>query len=259
MIDTSIVGFTVAFVAGVVSFLSPCVLPLVPAYVSYVAGQSGVERSQAQPALARASPAVLSVFFVLGFSTVFVALGASATLLGGWLLQYRHEANLIGGAVVVFFGLLMVGLAKPLPWFQRDVRFYPALRGGHPTAAYALGLAFGFGWTPCIGPVLGAILTLTAMQSSALQGILLLASYAAGLGVPFMLAALFTGKLVGRMKEFRRVGAFLQIGAGVVMVLMGIAMITGHLTSFAFWLLKAFPVLGRIGWSAPDTTMAMFT
>lgn len=247
MIDTSIVGFIVAFAAGVVSFLSPCVLPLVPAYVSYVAGQSGVHGSQSQAAVARASPAVLSAFFVLGFSTVFVALGASATLLGGWLLQYRHQTNLIGGAVVAFFGLLMVGLAKPLPWFQRDVRFYPALRGGHPAAAYALGLAFGFGWTPCIGPVLGAILTLTAMQSSAVQGVLLLGFYAAGLGVPFLLAALFMGKLVGRMKAFRRVGVLLQVSAGIVMVLMGMAMITGHLTSFAFWLLKAFPVLGRIG------------
>ena len=248
MIDTNILGLTAAFAAGVVSFLSPCVLPLVPAYVSYVAGQSGAHAPASQgAAVTRASTAVLSTFFVLGFSTVFMALGASATVLGGWLLQYRYEANIIGGALVTLFGLLMLGLARPLRWLQRDIRFQPAIVGGHPAAAYVLGLAFGFGWTPCIGPVLGAILTLGAVQGSVSEGVILLGFYAAGLAVPFLFAALFMRGLLSRFQAFRRVGALLQNVAGAVMVLMGIAMMTGHLTSFAFWLLKTFPALGRIG------------
>ena len=248
MIETNILGPAAAFAAGIVSFLSPCVLPLVPAYVSYVAGQSAAHASPAHgAAVTRASTAVLSTVFVRGFSTVFIALGASATTLGGWLLQYRYEANLIGGAIVVLFGVLMLGVARPLSWFQRDLRFHPSCAGGHPAAAYALGLAFGFGWTPCIGPILGAILTVGAVQSSVKEGVILLGFYAAGLGVPFLLAALFMRGLLSRFQSFRRVGAVLQTVAGLVMVLMGIAMITGHLTSFAIWLLKTFPALGRIG------------
>ena len=248
MMDAGVFGLTAAFAAGVISFLSPCVLPLVPAYVSYVAGQSNAQGPPSQgAAVSRASTTALSTFFILGFSTVFITLGASATLIGGWLLQYRYEANMIGGAIVAVFGLLMLGFARSLSWLQRDVRFHPAIRGGHPAAAYALGLAFGFGWTPCIGPVLGAILTLTAVQSSLSHGVLLLAFYAAGLGVPFFLAAIFMRPLVARLKTFRRAGAILHGVAGIVMVLMGVAMMTGHLTSFAFWLLKTFPALGRIG------------
>lgn len=248
MMDANPLGLAAAFLGGLVSFLSPCVLPLVPAYVSYVAGQSGAGASAPPGAeRTRAGAAALSAFFVLGFSTIFIALGASATALGSWLLQYRYEANLIGGFIVILFGLMMLAPSRALSWFQRDIRFHPVLAGGHPAAAYALGLAFGFGWTPCIGPVLGAILTVGAVQSSISEGVLLLAFYAAGLGVPFVLAAIFTRGLTGRLKSFRRVGRLLHIAAGLIMVLMGIAMVTGHLTSFALWLLKMFPVLGRIG------------
>lgn len=247
MFEASNVGLTAAFAAGLVSFLSPCVLPLVPAYVSYVAGQPADAAASATHSRGRIGTAALSAFFVLGFSTVFIALGASATALGSWLLQYRYEANIIGGAIVVLFGLLMLGLARPLKWFQRDIRFHPRLIGGHPGASYVLGIAFGFGWTPCIGPVLGAILTVSAMQSSVSGGVTLLSFYAAGLGVPFLLSALFMRELVGRLKALRRAGRMLQAGAGLVMVAMGIAMATGQLTAFSYWLLKTFPALGRIG------------
>ena len=247
MLEGGTIGFVAAFAAGLVSFLSPCVLPLVPAYVSYVAGQPlHVEESRLGGG-ERFGAAMLSTFFVLGFSTVFVALGASATALGGLLLQYRYEANIIGGAIVMVFGLLLLGLALPMKWLQRDFRFHPRLTGGHPAAAYVLGLAFGFGWTPCIGPVLGAILTVSAVQTTVSGGIALLSSYAAGLGVPFLLAALFTRELAGRLKGLRRFGTVLQIAAGLILVLMGIAMITGQLSAFGFWLLRTFPVFGRIG------------
>ena len=200
MFEGSTVGLAAAFAAGLVSFLSPCVLPLVPAYVSYVAGQPSHPVRSDTDGRGRISAAILSAFFVLGFSTVFVTLGASATALGGLLLRYRYEANIIGGAIVIVFGLLMIGMTHGMPWLQRDFRFHPRLGGGHPVAAYVLGLAFGFGWTPCIGPVLGAILTVSAVQTSASGGVALLSFYAAGLGVPFLLAALFTRELARRLR-----------------------------------------------------------
>jgi cytochrome c-type biogenesis protein len=245
MMEASAIGLAAAFAAGLVSFVSPCVLPLVPAYVSYIAGQAlpGEERNTR----ARLASLEMSAFFVLGFATVFIALGASATALGRLVLQYRYEANLVGGAIVIAFGLLMLGMDRLLPWFQREVRFHPALRGGRPLTSYLLGLAFGFGWTPCIGPVLGAILTVSAVQTSASTGVGLLAIYAAGLGVPFLLTAAFTREMLGALKRMRRAGRWLQWAAGAVLVLMGVAMMTGRLSAFSFWLLNTFPVFGRIG------------
>ena len=247
MIEAGAIGLAAAFAAGLVSFLSPCVLPLVPAYVSYVAGQPSHAEASRPDAHERLAALSLSAFFVLGFSAVFVTLGASATLLGRLLLQYRYEANLVGGAIVIAFGLLMIGMTRGMPWLLRDFRFHPRLAGGAPLPAFILGLAFGFGWTPCIGPVLGAILTVSAVQSTVSGGVALLATYAAGLGVPFLLAAIFTRELAGRLTGLRRFGAVLQIAAGLILVLMGIAMITGQLSAFGFWLLRTFPVFGRIG------------
>ena len=247
MTEVGALGLATAFGAGLISFLSPCVLPIVPAYVSYIAGQPLGAAQSRLDARGRMGAAGLSACFVLGFGTVFVALGASATALGSWLLQYRYEANIAAGVLVAAFGLLMLGLAGPMRWLQRDFRFHPRLAGGHPAAAYLLGLAFGFGWTPCIGPVLGAILTVSAVQSSLRGGVALLAVYAAGLGVPFLLSAVFMRGLVDRLKALRRAGRALQAGAGVVLVAMGAAMATGQLTAFSYWLLRVFPVLGRIG------------
>jgi cytochrome c-type biogenesis protein len=245
--EASAVGLAAAFAAGLISFVSPCVLPLVPAYVSFVAGQPLVAEARHPDARERLAALSLSAFFVLGFSAVFVTLGAGATFLGRLLLQYRYEANLVGGAIVVLFGLLMIGMTRGMPWLLRDFRFHPHFFGGRPVPAFVLGLAFGFGWTPCIGPILGAILTVSAVQTSPSTGVGLLATYAAGLGVPFLLAALFTRELAGRLKSLRRFGAIMQIAAGLILVLMGLAMMTGQLTAFAFWLLNTFPALGRIG------------
>ncbi|MGE3571225.1 MAG: cytochrome c biogenesis CcdA family protein [Burkholderiales bacterium] len=243
--EAGAIGLAAAFAAGMISFLSPCVLPLVPAYVSYVAGQSDTALARRRDLQHRLAALGLSAVFVLGFGVVFVGLGAGASALGSLLLRYRYEANLIGGAIVIVFGVLMIGMSRGMPWLQREWRFHPHLPGGRPIAAFVLGLAFGFGWTPCIGPVLGAILTLSAAQGSGGTG--LLAVYAAGLGVPFLLVALFTRELAARMRALRRIGWVLQIVAGAVLVIMGIAMITGHLSRFAFWLLQTFPALGRIG------------
>lgn len=245
--EAGAIGLGAAFAAGMISFLSPCVLPLVPAYVSYVAGQSSTALARRRDVQHRLSALALSGVFVLGFGAVFVALGAGASALGSLLLRYRYEANLVGGAIVIVFGVLMIGMSRGMPWLQREWRFHPSIPGGRPAAAFVLGLAFGFGWTPCIGPVLGAILTLGATQVTGAGGVGLLAVYAAGLGVPFLLVALFTRELAARMRVLRRVGWILQVVAGLVLVVMGIAMMTGELSRFAYWLLETFPALGRIG------------
>ena len=244
--NTSSIGLLTAFVAGIVSFLSPCVLPVVPGYISYIAGQSGPSANAAIDRRGRATALLLSAFFVLGFGTVFVVLGASATALGRLFLRYRYEANIVGGIIVIAFGLVMLGLLR-VKWFQRDFRMHPRIVGGHPAAAFVLGIAFGFGWTPCIGPILGAILTVSAVQSSLQGSIQLLVAYALGLGVPFLLAAIFMRELLVRIKALRRAGRPLQFAAGIVMVLFGVAMVTGKLTTFSYWLLDLFPALGRIG------------
>jgi cytochrome c-type biogenesis protein len=246
MLDLSGAGIAAAFAAGAISFLSPCVLPLVPGYVSYVAGRSATDPESGRSLERRLATAGLSTCFVLGFSTVFVLLGASATGLGQLLLQFRYELNVVGGAIVILFGLFMLGVLK-VAWLQRDLRFHGLSEGGRPVAAYALGLAFGFGWTPCIGPVLGAILTVAAVQASVTQGVALLAVYSLGLGVPFVLAALFTEGLIARIKAIGRAGRLLELAAGAIMILMGVAMITGQLSAFSFWLLETIPALGRIG------------
>lgn len=175
-----------------------------------------------------------------------MALGASATALGQALLRWRYELNLVGGGIVILFGLFMIGAAR-IGAMERDLRFHLDVPGGRPAASYVLGLAFGFGWTPCIGPILGAILTASAASAMVGQGVLLLAIYSAGLGAPFLIVAGFTDRLVGRLRGARRVGRRLHQAAGAVMVVMGLAMMTGQLTALSYWLLDVFPVLGRIG------------
>ena len=235
------VGPAAAFAAGAASFLSPCVLPLVPAYVSYVTGRSLADPDP-PPALASLG---LGLCFVLGLAAVFVALGAGAGALGSLLLAYRDQATLAGGAVLVAFGLATAGLLRPA-WLARDLRPRLAPRGAGPASALLLGAAFGFGWTPCIGPVLGAILTVTAATPSA-SGVALLAAYALGLGAPFVLAALFLGGFAARLGAMRRAGRALRAATGAVLVLAGGAMMAGRLGDLASWLLAAFPGLSRIG------------
>ncbi len=244
--EISGIGLLSAFLTGMISFLSPCVLPLVPAYVSYIAGVSLEDLTGEASRRQRMTVMLLSLLFVLGFSTVFILMGASATAVGDLLLRYRHILETVAGAVVILFGLVMIGLVR-FQGLQRDVRFHLNLPGGQPIGAYVLGAAFAFGWTPCIGPVLGGILAIAAVGSTISGGMILLGVYSLGLGVPFLLAAAFTGFFLRHMRGLGKVGRRLQIAAGIVLILMGLAMITGHLSTFAFWLLATFPILATIG------------
>ena len=189
MLESGSIGLATAFAAGVISFLSPCVLPLVPGYLSYVAGSS-LESLRDQHGV-RLRALGYAVCFVLGFSVVFVALGASATALGGLLLSWRYELGILAGIVVLLFGLHLAGLL-PIHLLEREARFHADIRGGRVIGAFLLGFAFAFGWTPCIGPVLGVILTMSASSADLATGTGLLAVYSLGLGLPFLLAALFT-------------------------------------------------------------------
>jgi cytochrome c-type biogenesis protein len=245
MTGLSALALLAAFAAGIVSFLSPCVLPLVPGYVSYVSGRS-LGRSEGENAASNFAPFWFSSAFVLGFSTVFITLGASATALSHLLLAYKNVANLVAGAIVIVFGLVTIDFVR-WHWLLRDFRFHPGMPGGQTFSAYVLGLAFALGWTPCIGPMLGAILTMSAVSATVAQGATLLTAYSLGLGIPFLVTALFTDRLVGRLKRLGRLGRTLQIGAGGVMVAMGVALVTGQLSTVSYWLLETFPIFQKIG------------
>lgn len=239
-LDLSLAGLALAFGGGLVSFLSPCVLPLVPGYVAYVVG-SDVAGAAAKPGRG----VLLGLWFVLGFSAVFVLFGAGATWLGDALRRWSGEAAVVGGALVVVFGLSAMGLLR-LPALMRDWRVHAALRGGTPWGAFLMGLAFAFGRTPCIGPVLGAILALTALAPTA-DGVALLAAYAAGLGVPFLLAAFYLPPLMRHARRLGRAGRALQVASGAAMCAMGLALMTGNLAAVAGWILQAMPALARLG------------
>jgi cytochrome c-type biogenesis protein len=244
MLEVSLIGLVTAFAAGVISFLSPCVLPLVPGYVSFVAGRSLEDLRDGEAS--RLQALSLAATFVFGFTVVFVALGASATALGHLLLSWRYELGMVAGVVVILFGLHMLGLT-PFSLMDREARFHVEMGGGRVLSAFVLGIAFAFGWTPCIGPVLGAILTLGASTADVSKGALLLAVYSLGLGLPFLIAALFTGALLGRLRALGRAGRNLQRGAGGLLVVMGLLMVTGRLEQIAYWMLETFPALGAIG------------
>jgi cytochrome c-type biogenesis protein len=205
-----------------------------------VAGSSLDELRQEQAIGRRLAVLGLSLVFVLGFSSVFVAMGASASAIGSLFLSYRYEASYVAGAIIIVFGLHMTGLLR-FNWMNRDLRFMPQIPGGRPFGAFLLGSAFAFGWTPCIGPILGAVLTMSATTMGVTDGAALLSIYSMGLAVPFLLVAAFTGRFTQSMARFRWIGKPLQLAAGGVLVLVGILMVTGYLFSFGTWMLKTFP------------------
>ncbi|MEO0633142.1 MAG: cytochrome c biogenesis protein CcdA [Pseudomonadota bacterium] len=237
-------SMSIALLAGIISFLSPCVLPIVPPYLAYMSGMSVGEMSDPQAGRRRATIAAL--FFVLGLSTVFLMLGFAASAFGALFLQNQILFAQISGVVIIAFGLHFLGVYR-IGFLDREARMDAGDRGGSAFGAYILGLAFAFGWTPCIGPQLGAILSLAASEASVTRGTVLLGIYAAGLGIPFLLAAMFMSRAMGLMNRIKRHMGLIEKSMGGLLVFVGLAMVLGWFTAFSFWLLEQFPVLATIG------------
>ena len=245
IMDASLLpAMLVALVAGLLSFLSPCVLPIVPPYLAYMSGISMPD--MAGQATARGRVILTASFFVLGLSTVFLFLGFTASLFGAFFLQNQDLFAKIAGVVVIVFGLHFLNVFR-IPFLDREARLDAGDRGGSALGAYILGLAFAFGWTPCIGPQLGAILTLAASEASIARGTALLAVYAAGLGIPFLLVAVFVGRAMGFMNRIKKHMGLIEKAMGLLLVAVGLALVTGAFTAFSFWLLETFPGLALLG------------
>lgn len=233
--------------AGLLSFLSPCVLPLVPPYLCYLAGTSVSELAKAGEVDSglRRHALLAALFFVLGFSTVFVALGAGASLIGAILRAYSHILSQVAGVVIIIMGLHFLGIAR-LGFLSQEARLEVDKPAG-PVGAFVMGLAFAFGWTPCIGPVLGPILTLAGGSATVGEGALLLLVYSLGLGVPFIIAALFSGAFMRWMSGFRAHLGRVEKAIGALLVVAGILFITGGIRTASYWLLETFPIFQQIG------------
>lgn len=236
-----------AFGAGILSFVSPCVLPLVPPYLCYLAGVSLDELTgEERESEARARVFAAALTFVLGFTVVFVALGASASLIGQLVLRHVHLLGYVAGGVIIVMGLHFLGVFR-IGFLNREARFQVERKPAGLLGAFVIGLAFAFGWTPCIGPVLAAILFVAGTEDTVTRGAGLLAVYSLGMGVPFLLAALFAGPFMRFMKRFRQHMGKVEKTMGALLVGTGVLFITGYMATMAFWLLETFPALGRIG------------
>ncbi|WP_438274995.1 cytochrome c biogenesis CcdA family protein [Nitrobacter sp.] len=240
------VSIPAALVAGLVSFLSPCVLPLVPPYLIYLTGATIEHVSNDETAKASKRAVMLAALtFVLGFSTVFVALGASASFIGSLIRAWSAQLSILAGIVIIVMGLHFLGLTR-IGFLMREGR----LTAPKPVGlwgAYVMGLAFAFGWTPCIGPILAAILSVAAAEATVVKGAGLLAVYSAGLGIPFLLAAFMIERFASLFNRMKRHLNTIERGIGVLMVLTGIAFLTGTISNVSIWLLETFPALQNFG------------
>jgi cytochrome c-type biogenesis protein len=235
-----------ALLAGVISFLSPCVLPLVPPYLIFLAGTSLERFADREPETrVRRETVLAALLFVLGFSTVFVALGASASVIGSLIRVYSGPLATIAGVVIIVMGLHFLGLT-PIAWLHRQKR----LEVSRPVGlwgAYVIGLAFAFGWTPCIGPILAAILAVAASEQTVARGAGLLAIYSLGLGIPFIVAAFAVEPFAAFLAKFKKYLRRVEQVMGGLLVLTGVAFLTGSLNQLGVWLLEVFPALGKLG------------
>jgi cytochrome c-type biogenesis protein len=242
IIDAALLpAMLVALAAGVLSFLSPCVLPIVPPYLAYMGGIS--MREMTGQGSARRRVILPALFFVMGLSTVFLILGFTASAFGAFVLNNQLLLARISGVVVIIFGLHFVGLFR-IPILDREMRMDAGERGGSAFGAYVLGLAFAFGWTPCIGPQLGAILSLAAQEGSMERGTFLLGIYALGLGLPFLLAAIFIERSMSFMAKLKRHMKLIERLMGALLLVVGLALVTGFFTDFSYWMLETYDALG---------------
>lgn len=245
LIDASLLpSILIALTAGVLSFLSPCVLPIIPPYLAYM---GGISMNQLTESGSSRRPAVIaSVFFVMGLSTVFLVLGFTASAFGRFFLQNQQLFSQIAGVLIIIFGLHFLGVFR-IPLLMREARLDAGDQGGSALGAYLLGLAFAFGWTPCIGPILGAILSLSAQEDSIGRGTFLMAVYAAGLGLPFILSAMFINRAMGLMNRLKRHMGLIEKLMGALLLAVGLLMLTGAFSRMSYWLLENLPFLAGIG------------
>jgi cytochrome c-type biogenesis protein len=244
---SSSVSLAAAFVAGLFSFISPCVLPIVPGYLSFISGVNVAQfREGGAPRDLVRRVVLTSLAFVLGFSTVFVTLGAAATYAGTLLYEHKRTLGMVGGVIIIVLGLHTAGVVR-IPWLLAEKRASVQSRPLGFAGAYVVGLAFAFGWTPCIGPILGAILLYASQQETVGQGVVLLAAYSAGLGIPFLLSALAVNwffKAFGRLRSSMRA---VEVASGGLLVAVGLLLVTDRRTLIARYFTKLFPSLTNVG------------
>lgn len=240
------VTYPAALLAGLLSFASPCVLPLVPPYLGFLAGVTFDELSAGEGRALTWRVARTALAFVLGFTTVFVALGASASAVSGFVSAHAGWLSKVAGAIIVLFGLHVMGVLR-IPLLYREARVQVAARPASLAGAYLVGLAFAFGWSPCVGPVLAAILTVAAAKEQVWEGAALLTVYALGIGVPFLAAALFAGPFLRLLKRMRRHMRAVELAMGGLLVATGLLIMSGSFQEIGLWLYERFPAMGRIG------------
>jgi len=236
-----ILNLLIAFSGGFVSFLSPCVLPLIPGYISYISGQTLDEIIEDKKLVL-----LKTIFFSVGFSIVFVSFGITASFIGKFLINYSNQLRIIAGLIIILFSLQLIGLIN-LKILNSEARFFTKNYRNNSIFPVIVGMAFGFGWTPCIGPILGSILALAAIEENIGKGILLLSFYSLGLAIPFIISGILIDKFLFFSKSFRKyISTITKIG-GAILLLTGIAILTGQLQVLGFFILEYFPSLGNIG------------
>lgn len=241
------VSILTAFVFGLISFISPCVLPIVPGYISFISGVSFEELQNSEDrALVRRRILLNVIMFVLGFSAVFIALGASATAVGQFLKAEINLISKIAGAIIIIFGLHMAGVFK-IPFLNYEKRFHAQGKRLGLIGAFVVGLAFAFGWTPCIGPILAAILAIASQQNSVGKGIVLLTAYSLGLGIPFLLTGLSLSAFFSVFNRFKKHLHLVEVVGGVLLIGVGVLILTNYLTILSGYFAKWFPFLNELG------------
>ena len=233
---------SIAFLAGLISFLSPCVLPLIPGYISYISGTTFNNLVERKNNLV----VIKTIFFTLGFSCIFIALGSTASFIGKFFLNNSEIFRIVAGVIIIFFSIQLIGIFN-FNFMNQDIRFFTKKYDQSLMFPFIVGAAFGFGWTPCIGPILGSILTIAALEENIGKSILLLSSYSLGLAIPFIVSGILIDKFVFFSKGFRRYASIINKSGGVILLFTGIAILTGQLQILGFFILNYFPALSNIG------------
>ena len=232
----------IAFLAGLISFLSPCVLPLIPGYISYISGTSLEKLIEKKSNLIF----LKTVFFSLGFSFVFISFGLTASFLGNFFLNNSNTLRIIASIIIIFFSFQLMGIVN-FKFMNQDTRIFEYKKNQNLTFPFIVGAAFAFGWTPCIGPILGSILALASLEGNFSKAIILLSFYSLGLAIPFIISGVLINKFIFFSKSFKKYLSTVNKIGGFILLLTGIAILTGQLQVLGFFLLEYFPSLGNIG------------